>query len=403
LIRAAVIFVNYGPYHMARARGLARIAGIDACFVELGTEEARHPWLIDRSRVNVDLHTLVRGSYDQVSLLYLYRRLARLLGALRPDAVVVSSYHPPIMLAAAAWAKRHDAVSILMYETTESDHPRARWKETVKRLLVKRYFDAAFVGGSASLDYLVKLGMSPSRIWRGCDVVENDVFSGARERQLAAGGPQIRTGGSGAFLYVGRFSAEKNLLRLVRAYSLYRRSRSLPWDLVLVGDGPERQQIVHTLTSLGLDDVCCPGFMQVDDLVSYYAMGSALILPSTSEPWGLVVNEAMASGLPVLVSNRCGCARDLVFDGVNGFVFDPYDVDDIAATMSILSDTTSDERRSMSDTSRRIIAKYTPETWGESLAECIVETIRTARDGDGATGVEKQVSSVLAGTQRNAI
>jgi len=155
------------------------------------------------------------------------------------------------------------------------------------------------------------------------------------------------------------------------------------WNLVLLGDGPLRPALIAHARSLGLNVVesrpweqeekaetgklkaeieneerrtentiqpdefpishspfrippCIfmPGFKQYSELPEYYARASAFVHASTTEQWGLVVNEAMASGLPVLVSNRCGCARDLVQEGVNGFTFDPANVSQLAELMS---------------------------------------------------------------------
>src|ERR1035441_6959071 len=108
----------------------------------------------------------------------------------------------------------------------------------------------------------------------------------------------------------------------------------VPWSLVLLGDGPLRSALNSQLSTLNLHShVLLPGFKQYPDLPVYYGLASAFIHASTTEQWGLVVNEAMASGLPVLVSNRCGCATDLVQAGVNGFTFDPYNEQEMAALM----------------------------------------------------------------------
>src|SRR5207244_4064698 len=102
----------------------------------------------------------------------------------------------------------------------------------------------------------------------------------------------------------------KNLPRLLEAFAGYRRlAGDAAWELVLLGDGPLRPELVALLKDLELDGhVLLPGFKQYDELPAYYGLAGAFIHASTTEQWGLVVNEAMASGLPVLVSDRCGCA-----------------------------------------------------------------------------------------------
>jgi glycosyltransferase involved in cell wall biosynthesis len=101
-------------------------------------------------------------------------------------------------------------------------------------------------------------------------------------------------------------------------------------------------------------------------LPAYYALAGAFVLASTSETWGLVVNEAMACGLPVLVSKRCGCAQDLVADGRNGFTFDPLDVQALTRLMLRMASPGLD-LAAMSRASREIIARWTPSLWANNL------------------------------------
>ena len=118
------------------------------------------------------------------------------------------------------------------------------------------------------------------------------------------------------FLASARFVPKKNLLRLLEAYAGYRRRAGADaWHLVLLGDGELRGDIERRSALPDLAGaVILPGFRQYDELPAYYGLARAFVHASTTEQWGLVVNEAMAAGLPVLVSDRCGCAPDLVED-----------------------------------------------------------------------------------------
>jgi glycosyltransferase involved in cell wall biosynthesis len=155
---------------------------------------------------------------------------------------------------------------------------------------------------------------------------------------------------------------------------------------VLLGDGPLRSSILNLRYSLGLEAcVHLPGFKQYPVLPAYYGLAGAFVHASTKEPWGLVVNEAMASGLPVLVSNRCGCARDLVQEGVNGFTFDPYNIEEMANAMMqvwsreqgagcgkqnaemLKAGDTSTTLAEMGDASRAIISEWGPEQFAKGL------------------------------------
>lgn len=314
---------------------------------------------------------------------------------------------------------------------------------------------AALVGGVPHKDYLEDLGMSGDRIFLGYDAVDNRFFAEqatrwraeggkrrpeAEERRAEAGGlkPErgmrsAELGGRRFFLGSARFVEKKNLFRLVEAFAGYRRrwfemkregdaegiggegqedgrpgGPTLPWDLVLLGDGEMRGRIVEHARSLGIEvveaapwekggeaetrDAGCdrirfpdsdfpsrgtlflPGFVQYPELPKYYGRASVFIHASTTEQWGLVVNEAMASGLPVIVSDRCGCAPDLVKEGVNGFEFDPHNADALVDLMLQVSDAgfpLGDFGRESS----RIIQDWGPERFAEGLKQAADKAI----------------------------
>jgi glycosyltransferase involved in cell wall biosynthesis len=114
--------------------------------------------------------------------------------------------------------------------------------------------------------------------------------------------------------------------------------------------------------------VFMPGFKQYSEIPAYYALAEAFILPSTTEQWGLVVNEAMASGLPVLVSERAGSAGDLVQSGFNGYTFDPYNVVHLSDLMVRLA-IDRDAREAMGTASSDLIKEWSPDVFSKRLLE----------------------------------
>ena len=383
LMRVAVVFAILGPYLVARAKALAQIEGIEPTFVRLAESKSRYPWETDLSGISESVVTLSEGDYESTPTRVLSQRLAETLDHLDPQAVAVSGYNEPPMRAAARWAKANGRASILMFETTRWDQRRWWWKELPKRWFVRRYFDSGFAGGSSHRDYLVELGIQEGRIWERYDVVDNHYFaSHAKQVRLAQEDERGRLElPDKYFLYAGRFSPEKNLTRLLEAYRVYREAQPDGWGLVLLGDGPQREELQGIAREAAIAHVRWPGFRQADELPSYYGLSGGFILPSTKEPWGLVVNEAMASGLPVLVSDRCGCAADLVEQGGNGRTFDPHDVGEMADRMSWLASLGEAERDALGHRSEEVIAGYTPEVWGESLADCARRTFAELRGG----------------------
>lgn len=316
------------------------------------------------------------------------------LAECEPDVVVINGYSDAIMREAARWARKWGAGVILFSETTEGD--RRRWwvVEEVKRHWVSRHVDCALVGGAAHRRYIMKLGIASERTWKGYDVVDNGYFSRRAEevgRKSAELRDVWRLPGQ-YFLYVGRLAPEKNLLRLLQAYRLFRESCS-GFDLVLVGDGPQRSRLQRFSRSTGIQGLHWLGWMDSSTLPIFYSLAEALVLPSVSEPWGLVVNEAMACSRPVLVSNRCGCAPELVESGRNGFTFDPYNVNELAGVMLKVAQDGCD-RQAMGRASREIISHWSPELFAENLLKAAEAAMNAPRRR--ATPADRVLPKLLA-------
>ncbi len=134
----------------------------------------------------------------------------------------------------------------------------------------------------------------------------------------------------------------------------------------MLGTGPLREEMMRQVERERIPEVSFPGFQQLDALLGYYAGAGAFVHPARQEQWGLVVNEAMACGLPVLVSRTVGAAYDLVQDGVNGFRFDPEDTGGLAALLTKVA-APDFPREQFGAASRRIIAEWTPEEFGRNF------------------------------------
>ncbi|OOY26280.1 hypothetical protein BMI91_05690 [Thioclava sediminum] len=253
--------------------------------------------------------------------------LTDLLDRIAPEVVAVPGWSAPYALDALGWARARGARAVMMSDSNPHDARRRPFKEWLKRGIVSQA-QAGFAAGSHARAYLERLGLGPAGITTGYDVVDNAHF--ARPRG---------TGPGRGFLAVARFVEKKNLCMLLDAYAAYRaEAGSGAWPLTLVGDGDMRPTLEAQIDALGLTDaVTLPGFVQYPDLPVLYHGAGALVVPSRVEQWGLVVNEAMAAGLPVLVSDMAGCALDLVVDGRTGFTFAPTDTAALTARMTELA------------------------------------------------------------------
>ena len=284
---------------------------------------------------------------------------------------MVPGYATLPALAAAVWARVHQRPSILMTESTQHDHVRTVWKEGVKSALIRFLFNFAVAGGKAHIRYLEQLAFPLDHIARFYDVVDNQTLSSRTAELRNSNARSISLPRSPYFLYVGRLAPEKNVEGLLSAWLLYR-AQGGRWPLVLVGDGPSARQLKEQARTSGFTSgVHFAGLRNSEELPLYYAFAGCFVLSSTREPWGLVVNEAMASSLPVLVSSRCGAAEDLVEEGRNGFTFDPTSEQQLARYMCCISTLSSDSRQDMGDQSLQMISAYSPHNFGREIASLL--------------------------------
>jgi len=366
-MRVAVVFDNFGAYHIARLAAAASEMNILA--VEVTSKSAEYEWQAPSIPDNLEYVRLLDIA-DAGSKAVLSERYAQRVAHWKPDAIALPGWSSSAALAGAKWAAGKGISAILMSESNAADVARNSLSELTKRKIVS-FFQAGLCGGSLARSYLIELGLSRDRIFVGYDVVDNGYF--------AKGAAQVRSANSmpGSidprwwrqyFLAIARFVPKKNLINLIDAYARYRAAAGpAAWPLVILGDGPLRGDLEGRRAELGLEaSVVMPGFKQYDELPLYYGSAGVYVQASTTEQWGLVVNEAMASGLPVLVSNRCGCTPDLVEVGHNGYTFDPNNLDVLARKMLEMA-SEGCNLAAMGNASTSIIANWSPHTFAVGL------------------------------------
>ncbi len=267
----------------------------------------------------------------------------------RADAVVLGGWNQPAFWEALVWCRLRRIPTILWTESTDEDERSGRL-DAFKRLLL-RAPRAFLVPGSAARDYLVSLGIDERRVFVAPNAVDQSVFSSAA---------RTRTDGRVRLVAVGRLAAEKGIDTLLEA------TRDLPVDVVLAGSGPEEPR----LREIAGPNVTFLGNVGRDDLGGIYADADIAVLPSRSEPWGMILNEAGLAGLPLVSTTAAGAAWELIEDGVNGFRVPP---DDPGALRDAIVRLVEDEgfRRSAGARSREIAARFTPDAWADAVVASV--------------------------------
>jgi glycosyltransferase involved in cell wall biosynthesis len=342
---------------------LAKLRGVDASFIQIAETEIGRVGLsdIDLSYHQYPFRLLFRGAYENASRVRRIIRVVKDILSHPSDLAVMPGYHLIeywAMLLTCMVLNRRRAV---FCDSTDFDQPRSGLKDSLKDLAKRVFFRQChgyFCYGIRSKEYLMRYGVQESKIifrYQAAALPPGYNPSDVLARYAAS---PASTGHR--FLYVGRLSAEKGLWDLLNAFAELRRQRT-DVRLDLVGSGPLRAQLLERVKQLGLEEcVFCLGAKSIAEISPLFYASTALILPSHSEPWGLVVNEALSFGCPVVVSDICGCVPALVVEGVTGYSFRKADVAGLTRAMNAVI-TLAADRVAAAERCLDRISAFTPQ------------------------------------------
>lgn len=249
-----------------------------------------------------------------------------LVVASRPDVVVFSGWmHRPYR--ALTRSARLSRTRFVMGADTQI---RFDWRQRLARFRIGgllRRVDAVLVAGERGFQLMRYWGVPDRKVARFIYGIDYRRFADPAEPRFAEGAHWPRR-----FLFAGRYVPEKGLGVLVDAYRRYRQMVSDPWPLATCGAGPLAGMLA------GEPGVSDAGFLQPDDLAAAFQTAGVLVLPSLKEPWGQVIVEAAAAGLPVICSQACGAGADLVRDFHDGLVVPTGNADALATALRWMHD-----------------------------------------------------------------
>lgn len=276
------------------------------------------------------------------------------LDEFQPDVLLVNSWHiSAYMKAARRWRGR--ALRIVIMDHQWKGTPKQWLGRLTRGLFIQPAFDAAFMPGDEQAVFARHLGFGQHEIIVGLNTCEQSFFTG----------PQASPANS--FLFAGRLVDTKGVDVLAAAYRSYRASSTDPWPLLVAGIGPMEAELA------AIDGVKLLGFVSPEELPAVMANAGCLVLPSRFEPWGVVIQEAGASGQAVICTSRCGAASRLVLDGYNGRVVAPDRPEELAQAMLWIAGLDADRRATISRRSVELAQQYTPQRWAEHLVERATE------------------------------
>jgi glycosyltransferase involved in cell wall biosynthesis len=286
-----------------------------------------------------------------------------------PDAILVSGWSNPAFSRLLLSGSMADATVLMAMDTRYESGIRQRLNR-LRNVRVLRRIDHVVVPGRSAARSARALGFPPSCISRGLFAVDGAALGAAARPRLSGERFWPRR-----FLYVGRLTERKGVDTLLDAYRRYRASTDAePWTLDLCGQGPLLAMAMER------DGVNVHGFVQPEELPDHFGRAGAFVLASRIEPWGLVVAEAAAAGLPLIVTEQVGAAPDLVEPGRNGVVVPSSDAGALARALQQVAGAAEDDLRRQGHASAGAAAAFDLADWPDRF----LEVLRTAKQGAGS-------------------
>ena len=371
----AIVWQRFLPYHLARLAHTYKYMkklGNQFTAIEVAHQEASYGFPQNYS--NSDFPKICcfpEGFYHQYTSQQIFHRVFLSLRHLNPDIILAPATAFPEGMAAVHYRNVYKKRVVMMDDAWEYSDCRGLITRWVKQL-IHQNIDAAFIPSPSHLNYYIKRGFPKERIVFGVDVVDNEYFRSKAEI-VRAECIKIRREKNlpeNYFLFVGRFLPRKGLDNLIIAYKKYYfSSNNEPWSLVLVGSGTYLPTIQKNIRDI--PGIIYSGPQFGNDLVVYYSLAKTLIVPSFIDPWGLVINEAMASGIPILASHGCGASRTLIREGQNGWTFDPFDTGNLADLMIRVASLPKNEITAMGKKSQDIIGEWSLDRFLSGVLKAI--------------------------------
>jgi glycosyltransferase involved in cell wall biosynthesis len=300
--------------------------------------------------------------------------ISRALADTTPDVVLITGWYSITLVRALFACRRLGVPALYRGDSHLLSGPRG-WKRpfwTLKTCVLLRQFDGFLSPGVRVRDYLLWYGVPERRIFQVPHAVDNQMFAdtAAPYRQ-----PDVRAAARHRWgidpeafvvLFVGKLTTSKRPLNVVRAIA-----RLAPGaTLTVVGSGPLEHAVREEAARLNVS-IKILGFRNQSELGEQYGLADCLVLPSDfPETWGLVVNEALATGTPCVVSNAVGCAPDMIHDGETGYVFPLDDIEALAMALGRVR-----HRKTLAydwgPACQALIAKYSYETMTQGLVRAV--------------------------------
>jgi len=342
-----IVWDRMGDYHLARIKACRELIGPKVYSADLGSADTLYQW----NNVSDSKHFVLSDKpVHQKDFIQRFLHFRKILSE-KHITHIAMGYGRTEYIFFLVFARLTGIKTIVF---CESWYERNSIKDFLKSCMLKVIGTFFFVSGERAFNHFVyRYRIRPAKVFKGYSVVDNKHFQAIEEKDKRY------------LLCVARYSEEKNLNFLIQCFA-----QSIiitKYELLIIGDGPLKEKLKKQIEDLKTDHIILSDWKNYKELPGIYAGAIACILPSTFEPWGLVINEAMAASLPVLISDDCGCKPDLLDEGENGWSFNSMDEKDLIRVLDIVATNNIHSITNMGSKSESIIRGYSPESWARNI------------------------------------
>ena len=377
-IRVLLVTNIISPYRIPLYNHFQQTQNFNFRLLALAGKEANREWQIAKEQIKFDyqvlpgLHKFIWSKEVPIHLNWdLWRELRRY----KPDIVITSGYDAPAYWEAFLYCKLFKKKYVLWNGTTLLSVGSTKGLIGRMKQVIIKGADRYVTYGTKAAEYLEYMGAPRERIHVGVNTVDMEWYRRkvAEVRSTDAFDRERSKYPTLLMLYVGRLPKQKGVKQVLRALCKLRDSDI---GLLIVGSGPQEEELTRFSQSQNVHNVYFEGFHQQEDIPHYYALADVLILPTLREVWGLVINEALASGLYVLCSNLAGAGYDVVLEEWNGTLFDPSSIEEVVALIKRAKETIEEIRSRREAISENACREFSIER----SAKAFLDAIRTVME-----------------------
>lgn len=361
-----ILWAHYKARLFKGIQAIADAENIDFFVIQLAyTERSRAALGTDLGTHQYNYEVLFpNDALEDINKIEKATKLLEKVRTYHPTLVYLNGYYDPAYWLIMFYCQLKKIKLIIDFESTEISRKRVWWKESLKKYFLN-HCDGIVCLGIKAAEYLKILNIPESKILTTKSLgIDNDsllelyqaAFLKRNQEKKRLGLPRYN------FIYAGRFVSRKNLLSLIRMFDATQKkfTSGHDWGLILSGSGEELSKMKALCSELDNQQIFFFEPCEWYEVPSRYALADVAVLPSTFEPFGFVTNEALVYGMPVLISDRCGSAADLVIENKNGYTFNPFLESDLEEKLlKIMSISTQFE--SFGKEGQKIIAEWHPD------------------------------------------